>query len=177
MVDNWISSLQSWHMHWNWKSELMVDIHKTWNWKLNLMAAELEHVMQTLGDKLSSDETKVRIRHLEVEISFWSKPINAMLSFERELNNQNTPFWPIVSALLVQTLRVWAISSQELIEEADLDGDGNINYEEFITMLFKVNISRNTEVQPAAIFWIFMEYEEFIAPSGGCQKLLSGFVR
>ena len=34
------------------------------------MAAELEHVMQTLGDKLSSDETKVRIRHLEVEISF-----------------------------------------------------------------------------------------------------------
>ena len=27
---------------------------------------------------------------------------------------------------------------QELIYEADLDGDGNINYEEFITMLFKV---------------------------------------
>ena len=27
---------------------------------------------------------------------------------------------------------------QELISEADLDGDGNINYEEFITMLFKV---------------------------------------
>ena len=27
---------------------------------------------------------------------------------------------------------------QELILEADLDGDGNINYEEFITMLFKV---------------------------------------
>ena len=28
--------------------------------------------------------------------------------------------------------------SQELITEADLDGDGNVNYEEFITMLFKV---------------------------------------
>ena len=27
---------------------------------------------------------------------------------------------------------------QELIQEADLDGDGNINYEEFATMLFKV---------------------------------------
>ena len=28
--------------------------------------------------------------------------------------------------------------TQELITEADLDGDGNVNYEEFITMLFKV---------------------------------------
>ena len=36
--------------------------------------------------------------------------------------------------------------SQELITEADLDGDGNVNYEEFITMLFKVGLrglSRN----------------------------------
>ena len=41
---------------------------------------------------------------------------------------------------------------QELISEADLDGDGNVNYEEFITMLFKVNITRNTEVQTDAIF-------------------------
>ena len=27
---------------------------------------------------------------------------------------------------------------QELILEADLDGDGNVNYEEFVTMMFKV---------------------------------------
>merc|ERR1711892_24822 len=26
---------------------------------------------------------------------------------------------------------------QELIDEADIDGDGNVNYEEFVTMLFK----------------------------------------
>jgi len=44
---------------------------------------DLTHVLQTLGEKLSSEET------------------------------------------------------QELIFEADLDGDGNINYEEFVTMLFK----------------------------------------
>merc|ERR550534_2333441 len=44
---------------------------------------DLQHVLQTLGEKLSADET------------------------------------------------------QELISEADLDGDGNVNYEEFITMLFK----------------------------------------
>ena len=88
-----------------------------------------------------------------------------MLSVERELNNQNTsPFWPIVSAMLAQTRRVLDIFSQELIEEADLDGDGNINYEEFITMLFKVNITRNTEVQTDAIFWTFMEYEELRVP-------------
>lgn len=54
--------------------------------------------------------------------------------------------------MLAQTRRVLDIFSQELIEEADLDGDGNINYEEFITMLFKVNITRNTEVQTDAIF-------------------------
>lgn len=88
-----------------------------------------------------------------------------MLSVERELNNQNTsPIWPIVSAMLAQTRRVLDIFSQELIEEADLDGDGNINYEEFITMLFKVNITRNTEVQTDAIFWTFMEYEELRVP-------------
>ena len=27
---------------------------------------------------------------------------------------------------------------KELIGEADLDGDGNVNYEEFIAMIFKV---------------------------------------
>ena len=27
---------------------------------------------------------------------------------------------------------------KELINEADIDGDGNVNYEEFVTMLFKV---------------------------------------
>ena len=27
---------------------------------------------------------------------------------------------------------------QELMNEADIDGDGNVNYEEFVTMLFKV---------------------------------------
>ena len=27
---------------------------------------------------------------------------------------------------------------EELINEADIDGDGTVNYEEFVTMLFKV---------------------------------------
>jgi len=28
--------------------------------------------------------------------------------------------------------------TEEFLTEADLDGDGNINYEEFVTMIFKV---------------------------------------
>ena len=31
-------------------------------------------------------------------------------------------------------------TTQELIGEADIDGDGNVNYEEFVNMLFKVSI-------------------------------------
>ena len=29
--------------------------------------------------------------------------------------------------------------TEEFLTEADLDGDGNVNYEEFVTMIFKVN--------------------------------------
>ena len=33
-----------------------------------------------------------------------------------------------------------------MIDEADIDGDGNVNYEEFVTMLFKVgNVSLVSE--------------------------------
>ena len=40
----------------------------------------------------------------------------------------------------MQTLgeKLSSAETQELIQEADLDGDGNVNYEEFVTMLFKV---------------------------------------
>ena len=31
------------------------------------------------------------------------------------------------------------VESQEFMRLADLDGDGNVNYEEFVTMLFKSN--------------------------------------
>jgi Ca2+-binding EF-hand superfamily protein len=34
------------------------------------------------------------------------------------------------------------IEFQELINEADIDGDGNVNYEEFVTILFKVHTIR-----------------------------------
>ena len=31
------------------------------------------------------------------------------------------------------------VESEEFMRLADLDGDGNVNYEEFVTMLFKSN--------------------------------------
>ena len=39
------------------------------------------------------------------------------------------------------------VESQEFMRLADLDGDGNVNYEEFVTMLFK---STNKEAQSSA---------------------------
>ena len=30
-----------------------------------------------------------------------------------------------------------SFNSQEMIDEADMDGDGNVNYEEFVAMIFK----------------------------------------
>ena len=36
---------------------------------------------------------------------------------------------------------------KELINEADIDGDGNVNYEEFVTMLFKVKIMKSIFLQ------------------------------
>ena len=35
------------------------------------------------------------------------------------------------------------VESEEFMRLADLDGDGNVNYEEFVTMLFKVSIRKN----------------------------------
>lgn len=37
------------------------------------------------------------------------------------------------------TYFVFYLTKKEFINEADLDGDGAINYEEFITMLFRVS--------------------------------------
>ena len=34
--------------------------------------------------------------------------------------------------------------TQELLTKADLDGDGNLNYDEFITLLFKVVTLKQT---------------------------------
>ena len=34
---------------------------------------------------------------------------------------------------------------KELISEADLDGDGNVNYEEFIAMIFKVRTGNSLD--------------------------------
>ena len=41
-------------------------------------------------------------------------------------------------------LQIQLLKHQEMVAEADVDGDGNVNYEEFVLMLFKgVNILGN----------------------------------
>ena len=41
-------------------------------------------------------------------------------------------------------LQIQFLKHQEMVAEADVDGDGNVNYEEFVLMLFKgVNILGN----------------------------------
>ena len=55
---------------------------------------------------------------------------------------------------------------QELILEADLDGDGNVNYEEFVTMLFKVRFS----VFLSQLFYALL----FTFKSTMCRSLRAG---
>ena len=46
---------------------------------------------------------------------------------------------PPETLVFLQERKFWKIIlCQELMNEADLDGDGNVNYEEFVTMIFKV---------------------------------------
>ena len=73
-------------------------------------------VLQKLGEKLSSDECQV-----------W-------------LLQQKLPGGPTRSCLLLlwRSVCFQRKLGQELMNEADIDGDGNINYEEFVTMMFKV---------------------------------------
>ena len=42
---------------------------------------------------------------------------------------------------VVINVEYFYFTKKEFINEADLDGDGAINYEEFITMLFRVSQS------------------------------------
>ena len=39
---------------------------------------------------------------------------------------------------VVSKVGIKVVHVQELLVEADLDGDGNVNYEEFTAMIFKV---------------------------------------
>ena len=94
-----------------------------WNFEAEYtMRRSPMQVLQKLGEKLSSDECQV-----------W-------------LLQQKLPGGPTRSCLLLlwRSVCFQRKLGQELMNEADIDGDGNINYEEFVTMMFKVLSSAST---------------------------------
>lgn len=122
----------------------------------SISSSELGQVMRTFGWSPSEMELQELISEIDQDgngsISFnefvWlmTKEIHdndieeeireAFRVFDREGHGFITV--PDITHVL-QTLgeKLAPDETQELIKEADLDGDGNINYEEFVTMLFK----------------------------------------
>ena len=45
---------------------------------------------------------------------------------------------PILGVGYGDAIRTQDIICQEMIEEADVDGDGNVNYEEFVGMIYNI---------------------------------------
>ena len=87
---------------------------------------DLSRVLKNIGDKLSESETEVSyLDFLNV------RAFNICCLFQEFLNGNG-------SFLLVVYLKLDMYSL--FFKEADLDGDGNVNYEEFVTMIFKVGL-------------------------------------
>ena len=63
----------------------------------------------------------------------------------------------VLVATTISNLINLYLSSQEFLTEADLDGDGNVNYEEFVTMIFKVNITLIKKGYRIQLFSTFLQ--------------------
>ena len=109
--------------------------------------SDLTHVLQTLGEKLSSEETQVKlmtkyqILDMGIKHADMIKDVNLRTQFADNFDKICGHFGikhQLIKFDIFFTINWYIVLHQELISEADLDGDGNINYEEFVAMLFKV---------------------------------------
>ena len=92
-------------------------------------------VMQNIGDVLSLEETQVSTACPLVSIPLFSK---------RKIANVIFKYFFALPIEMVSLTNTELLKHQEMVAEADVDGDGNVNYEEFVLMLFKgVNILGN----------------------------------
>ena len=88
--------------------------------------------MQTIGDILSLAETEVFLTISKK--SFWGAR-KKQFQIAKSKIGKNGQF---------ET----AFASQEMTVQADIDGDGNVNYEEFVAMLF------------SGVSWIVISFRE-----------------
>ena len=84
--------------------------------------------MQTFGDILSIAETEVSIFYNQLQFQTYKKSGNWLIKPKDVIAKSMFKYKIIVSCHHL---------SQEMNSQADIDGDGNVNYEEFVAMLFR----------------------------------------
>ena len=98
------------------------------------MIHSFTQVMQNIGDVLSLEETQVNML-----FGLFKQSHALPIKVSSKKNGTHDP-------IKIQSSKY--LKYQEMVAEADVDGDGNVNYEEFVLMLFKgVNISLLTFIK------------------------------
>ena len=95
---------------------------------INQHAVDHHKVMQTFGDILSIAETEVSIFYNQLQFQTYKKSGNWLIKPKDVIAKSMLKYKKIVSCHHL---------SQEMNSQADIDGDGNVNYEEFVAMLFR----------------------------------------
>ena len=95
---------------------------------INQHAVDHHKVMQTFGDILSIAETEVSIFYNQLQFQTYKKSGNWLIKPKDVIAKSMLKYKIIVSCHHL---------SQEMNSQADIDGDGNVNYEEFVAMLFR----------------------------------------
>ena len=95
---------------------------------INQHAVDHHKVMQTFGDILSIAETEVSIFYNQLQFQTYKKSGNWLIKPKDVIAKSMFKYKIIVSCHHL---------SQEMNSQADIDGDGNVNYEEFVAMLFR----------------------------------------